>query len=420
MILDIDGVKLLRKEVKLLEIKEINSKPHVRVSDLKPNPNNKKIYTQDAVAELAASFSARRAKGLVLNLQPITYWDGMIDIGHSRWLAAKSISEEWIWAIPSDAPHPDGSAPYDEIKHTLDGNLVRKKNWTVKLGEWQAAKDAYRQQYGVDMPHTLENPLIESIGTTKKTLRKVAEIKIHAPELMDVIDNGGGVDHNHKLATEPLNSNVTPAKSNGIDIFSLFKDTSTRRKIITKAVKYAKDMRDLKIEFYGFDIFPFEHEECGRWESGAFTTILSHTFMTTMAGVLKEMGHNVKTATKHKDDPDIYLVDEDEKIEIKCTQYSGDGAATRWSGGRNIKEGKYLLVAHDLDFDTIFVAFSHLDAKDWGNPDNNQKKTMKLSTWFENHKDDAEIWKGNAQIVKSNKMKEGQVKMHLASIDEPI
>ena len=142
--------------------------------------------------------------------------------------------------------------------------------------------------------------------------------------------------------------------------------------------------------------------------------------MSSIAGVLKEMGYNVKTATEHKDDPDIYIIDEDEKIEIKCTQYSGDGAATKWSGGKDIREGKYLLVAHDLDFDNIFVAMSDLDSLDWGNSDINGKKTMKLSTWFENHKDDAEIWKGNAQLIKSNKLPNGQVQMFLAPINEPI
>ena len=46
--------------------------------------------------------------------------------------------------------------------------------------------------------------------------------------------------------------------------------------------------------------------------------------------------------------------DEDEKIEVKCTQFNGHGAMTKWSGGENIREGKYLLVAHDLDFKNIF------------------------------------------------------------------
>ena len=144
--------------------------------------------------------------------------------------------------------------------------------------------------------------------------------------------------------------------------------------------------------------------------------------MSSMAGVLKEMGYNVITARGHRDDPDIRIVDEDERIEIKCTQFNGHGAATKWSGGKNIRVGKYLLVAHDLDFDNVFIAFTSLDGNDWGNPDMNNKKTMKLSTWFENHKDDKDlqIWKGSAQIVKTNKMKEGQVQMSLSPVNEPI
>jgi len=405
----------------LIELKIISGKPHVRVKDLMPNPRNEDIYDQDAVEEMADSFSERKSKGLVPNLQPVTYWEnGMIDLGHTRKLAAGRNDDEWIWAIPSDAPQPDGSSPYDEILHTLSGNIVRKKNWSVILGEYQAAKDAYREQYGLDMPNSIENKLIERLGTTKNTLQKLAEIKIHAPELMKTIDNGGGVEHNWKLATGQLNASVTKAKTNGMDLFALFKDTTVRSKLITKAVKYAKDMRDLRMSFDDFDISPFEKDECGKWESGAFTTFLSHTFMTSMAGVLKEMGYNVKTASGHRDDPDIYIIDEDEKIEIKCTQFNGHGAATKWSGGKNIREGKYLLIAHDLDFESIFVAFTHLDRFDWGNPDANSKKTMKLSTWFENHKDDAEIWKGGAQLIKTNKMPEGQVQMTLSAILEPI
>lgn len=407
----------------MIEIKEINGKPHVRAKSLFKNPNNEKIYTQSALEAMIPSFRKRINEGKTPNEQPVTYWScGMIDIGHTRTNAAIIVDEEWIWAVPSDSPVPDGTAPYDEVSHTIEGNIVRQKNWSVKLGEWQASKDAYREQFGLDMPKSVEDLLIESIGTTKKTLQKVAEIKVNAPELMEVIDGGGGVDHNWKLATGQIGKKVIPAKTGGLNLSSLFKDTRTRSKVITKAIKYAKDMRDMKMEFDDFNVSPFEHDECGRWESGAFTTFLSHTFMTAMAGVLKEMGYNVKTASGHKDDPDIYIIDEDERIEVKCTQYSGDGAATKWSGGQNTREGKYLLVAHDLDFETVFVAFSDLDDFDWGGADAQGKQKMKLSTWFENHKDDKDlqIWKGNVQIVKTNKMKDGQVKMALSPINEPI
>ena len=142
--------------------------------------------------------------------------------------------------------------------------------------------------------------------------------------------------------------------------------------------------------------------------------------MSCIAGALKEMGYRIRTADGHRDDPDIYLIDEDEKIEVKCTQFNGHGAMTKWSGGENIREGKYLLVAHDLDFKNIFIAFSDIEAADWGNPDSVGKKFMKLSTWWENHQNDAEIWKGNCQIIKSNRIKDGRVEMTLSPINEPI
>ena len=75
-----------------------------------------------------------------------------------------------------------------------------------------------------------------------------------------------------------------------------------------------------------------------------------------------------------------------------------------------------------MSFENIFVAFTSLDKLDWGNPDANQKKTMKLSDWYTNHKDDKDlqILKGNVQIIKTNKIKEGQVQMSLSPVNEPI
>ena len=349
----------------MINVKMIDGKSCVKAKNLKPNPTNEKIYDQSAMSDIGESMRKRVGKGLLANMQPVTYWPcGMIDIGHTRTGAAIESDIEYIWAIPSDAPPPDESSPYDEVSHTLDGNIVRQKVWSVKLGEFQAAKDAYKKQFGLDMPEIEKDKVLKRIGLTKKYSKYLEEIMHFEPELMQVVDNGGGVEHNWKLATGQLSTNVTPAKTNGMNIASLFEDTRTRSKLVTTAIKYAQDFRDLTMKFDDFDISPFEHNECGRWESGAFTTFLSHTFMSSMAGVLKEMGYNVRTASGHKDDPDIYIIDEDEKIEVKCTQFNGHGAATKWSGGKNIREGKYLLVAHDLTFENIFIAFSSLTKDD--------------------------------------------------------
>ena len=210
----------------MVEVKYIEGKSYVRPTDLIPNPTNTMIYDQNAVEELVKSFEGRVVDGLTPNMQSVTYWKetGMIDIGHTRVLAAIKSGQEWIWATLSDSPIPDGSAPYDEIMHTLEGNVQRIKNWSVKLGEYQSAKNAYLDQYGLDMPSSVEAALIKGIGTTKQTLRKVAEIKLYAPELMTLIDAGEGVDRHWMKATGQLNTNVTPAKTNGMDLSKLFED----------------------------------------------------------------------------------------------------------------------------------------------------------------------------------------------------
>ena len=409
--------------MKEIEIKIIDSKTCVRAKDLKPNPTNEKIYDQSEMNNMIRSMRKRVKLGKIANMQPVTYWPcGMIDVGHTRTASSIEIDNEWIWAVPSDAPPPNSSAPYDEIIHTLDGNIVRQKVWSVKLGEYQAAKDGYKEQFGLDMPSVVGDDVLKRIGLSKKYAKYLEEIMHYEPELMQVVDNGGGVEHNWRLATGQLGGTHIPAKENGMNLASLFDDKRVQSKLVTTAIKYAKDFRDLTLKFDDFDISPFSSDECGKWESGAFTTFLSHTFMSSMAGVLKEMGYNIKTADGHRDDADILFNDEKEQIEIKCTQFNGHGAATKWSGGKSTRAGKYLLVAHDMNFENIFVAFTSLVKPDWGNPDINSKKTMKLSDWYMNHKDDKDlqIWKGNVQIIKTNKIKEGQVQMSLSPVNEPI
>jgi len=404
-----------------IRTKEINSKNCVNIRDLFANPNNEKLYQQDAKDLLVVSFTKRKKKGYkVLNTAPISYWsNGMQDEGHTRVKAALEVGEEWLWAEPSDSPMPDSSSPYDEIMHTIDGNTFREKTWSTKLNEFQIAKDAYREQLGVDMPNDIINEHLKRLGTTKKTMDKLAEIKAFKPELMEVVDNGGGIEHNWKDAKGMLDSNIIPAKKNGMNLFKLF-DKPTYTKLITKSTTYAKDMRDLKMPFEEFDIEPFSQEPCGKWESGAFSTFFSHTVMSSIAGVLKEKGHNVVTASGHRDDPDIYLKDEDEKIEVKCTQYNGHGASTKWTGGKNIREGKFVLVCFDLTFENVFFCMVDLNKNDWGKPDMNSKKSLTLKSLWENHKNDIEIWKGNIKLVKSNKIPNGQVEMTLDAINEPI
>ncbi len=74
----------------------------------------------------------------------------------------------------------------------------------------------------------------------------------------------------------------------------------------------------------------------------------------------KKLGYEVKNA-QGDFEPDLYFTRIKKAVEIKIT--STDNA---WTGGEFSKRPfEYLLVSWSKDFDEFFVAFVHLDKKDW-------------------------------------------------------
>jgi len=74
----------------------------------------------------------------------------------------------------------------------------------------------------------------------------------------------------------------------------------------------------------------------------------------------KKLGYEVKNA-QGDFEPDLYFTKIKKAIEIKIT--STDNA---WTGGEFSKRPfEYLLVSWSKNFDEFFVAFTHLDKKDW-------------------------------------------------------
>ena len=142
--------------------------------------------------------------------------------------------------------------------------------------------------------------------------------------------------------------------------------------------------------------------------------------MWAMGRVLKEEGYEVATANGYAGDADVYLINEDEKIEVKATQFRGHGAGTSWKGGRGARNAEFLLIAHDADFTRICVIFSTLThskdpskQRDWKKQGPNTTE-MPLKKWYDNHIDigDYEFWKG--EVFKDSGS--GQVQMSLASV----
>ena len=106
---------------------------------------------------------------------------------------------------------------------------------------------------------------------------------------------------------------------------------------------------------------------------------------TIGAELLKSEGHDVRCASGHPTDPDIYHVKEDDKVEIKVTNFKGN--STTWKGGMGIREGQYILMTYDESIERLCLIFTKLDAKDWKSAGIGGH-TLPISNVYNNHKDD--------------------------------
>ena len=106
---------------------------------------------------------------------------------------------------------------------------------------------------------------------------------------------------------------------------------------------------------------------------------------TIGAELLKSEGHDVRCASGHPTDPDIYHNDIDDKVEIKVTNFKGN--STTWKGGMGIREGQYILMTYDENIERLCLIFTKLDANDWKSAGIGGH-TLPISNVWDNHKDD--------------------------------
>ena len=390
----------------------------VDIENLKPNPVNKLLYGNETAEaakqeELAISMREEMDAGHSPNKVAIQiHRDGTICSGHTRTISGKKIGATTLKAEYTTAPYPSDATPYQNIKYLRSTNIYRTMTPSVKLDNFDATMHAYEIEFGYEMSAKERNALLKELGITKASIDKLSKIKELRPDLLKDIDHHGtSIEYAWNVATGN-DVKIVPKKENGIDLYKLF-TPEMKTRIIAYATSALRQYRSMTIKTKDGDFSPIE-DELG-WESTRFTGIVSDTFMWAMARVLTEEGKEVSSANGHPTDPDVHLINEDEKIEIKVTQFKGQGAATTWKGGRGIREGEYLLVAHDADFTRLFVTFTTLDKSDWGKRGNIGTQ-LTLKNWWKNKKDttDYDFWKGEVYDVSE------MVQMQLASINESI
>jgi hypothetical protein len=360
---------------------------------LKANPLNTEIYTnieeeKETQLKLSEDFKRRVDKGQCPNEQPVVIWsDGLIDAGHTRTEAAK-LANTNIWVVLSDKPYPDfENEPYTTLQSVVSSNIYRKMTHSVKLNEFEQMNKAYVKEFGINRTSSQEDEHIKQLGTSRDTIKKLQEIKLHRKDLLPLVDSGEmSVKTAWEEATGKNKAKVVKSNNPNRDWSEIY-TTDIFKTVFNRVSNTIHSTLESKVVINGEDYFPYKD-----FTKGAIAAMISHLTETIGAQVLKSEGYNVRPASGHPTDPDIYHVDIDDKVEIKVTNFNS--SATSWKGGMGIREGQYILVAYDETINRWLVIFTYLTEKDWKSAGIGGH-TLPIKNVLDNHKKDMVVVYGD-------------------------
>ena len=383
--------------MKKVKHKIVNGKMMVHPSELRPNPQNPELYSnkekeKKKQREISESYNKRISQKKVPNEQPVLiHTDGLIDSGHTRYEAG-ILSDCMLWCEFTDHDYPDESKPFSTLVDLGETNIRRDITHSDRLNEFLQYNAAYVEEYGIARTPTQEKEHIKKMGTSRPTMVKLIDINNNKPELLKDIDAGlMGVKAAHDEAMGKNKVKVVKSNNPDRDWSDIYED-SFFTSLMNRVFNTVKQMMNISVNINGDDYNPLMD-----FTKGTIAGNISHLMETIGAELLKSEGHDVRPATGHPTDPDIYHNDIDDKVEIKVTNYKGGG--TTWKGGMGIREGQYILMTYDESMARLCLIFTKLDAKDWKSAGIGGH-TLPISNVYKNHKDDWRIIYGD--VYESN------------------
>ena len=368
---------------------------------LTANPLNAEIYDleqdNETVNRLVDDFERKIKLGECPNEQPITIWsNGLIDAGHTR-TRAGLIADCELWVMYTDKIYPDiDLKPFTSLQSVRSSNIYRKMTHSVKLNEFEQMNKAYVLEHGLTRSPQDEEVHLKELGTSRATMKKLIEIKETDPSLLPLVDSS---EMSVKAAWEEATGRNKPkvVKSNNPNRdWSVIYTTDIFRTTLNRVNNTIHTLLNQSCKINGDDFYPFKD-----FTKGAIAANISHLLESIGAEVLRSEGHNVRCATGHPTDPDIYHIDEDDKVEIKVTNF--DRVGTKWKGGMGIREGQYILVTYDESIGRYCVIFTPLVEKDWKSAGIGGH-TLPIKNVYDNHKDEmvviyGDVYESNGKVV---------------------
>jgi len=371
--------------MKKIKYKNVNGKKMVNPSQLKPNPKNAILYSnkekeKKKQKEIADSFSVKISQKKVPNIQPIMiHHDGLIDSGHTRYEAAILAGCDLYFEF-TDADYPSDDKPFSTLEDLAVSNVRREISHSDRLAEFTEFNTAYVKEFGMNRPSKDELEHLKRMGTSRDTMNKLAEIRSNKPELLKKVDSG---EMAVKAAWEEATGRNKPkiVKSNNPDRdWSGIYEDSFFTNMMNRVFNSIKQIMSVSVNINGTEYYPV-----GDFTKGTIAGNISHLMETIGAELLKSEGHDVRCASGHPTDPDIYHNDIDDKVEIKVTNFKGN--VTTWKGGMGIREGQYILMTYDESIERLCLIFTKLDANDWKSAGIGGH-TLPISNVYNNHKND--------------------------------
>ena len=373
----------------------------VHPSELTPNKLNAKIYNpeqdKETVDKLAEDFKRKIELGECPNEQPVMIWpDGLIDAGHTR-VKGGLMADCKLWGMYTDKKYPDTeSKPYTSLQSVRSSNIYRKMTHSVKLNEFEEMNTAYVLENGMSRSRDEEDKHLKELGTSRDTIKKLKEIKDNNPNLLPLVDSS---EMSVKAAWEEATgrNKVKVVKSNNPNRdWSAIYTTDIFQTTLNRVDNTIHTLLNQSCKINGDDFYPFKD-----FTRGAIAGNISHLLESIGAEVLRSEGHDVRCATGHPTDPDIYHIDLDDKVEIKVTNFNG--ANTKWKGGMGIREGQYILVTYDELIERYCVIFTPLVEKDWKSAGIGGH-TLPIKNVYDNHKDEmvviyGDVYESNGKVV---------------------
>ena len=360
------------------------------------NSINSQLYANEKaenskVLELAESFKKRIAQGKIANKQPVIVWpDGLAEAGNTRTKAAKIVGCD-LNIVFSDSEYPDSNKPFSNMQTLKESNIYRDETYVNKLNDFNLARESYNKEFGFPMDMKTENNYIKELGTTRDTMDKLIDIQNTDSSYLEKLDEGWNVTiaWNHALGNNF--PKVVKANNPNFDWSPIYTDELFKG-IFHRVEAYIQRRANDSVNINGVDYYPYLDFEPSRISGD-----ISDSIMTITAESLRANGHDIKHATGHWSDPDIYHITEDDKTEVKVAQYKG--AQTPWSGNFGIREGWYILSTYSEDFTRWLHIFTPLNKDDW-KLQGNIGTILPIKNVLENHKDEMRILVGDLYFNK--------------------